>query len=125
MRNPVIALGTATLATLLIVAVLFFALLLQLRGDVDRLADAFPDRASVQSLQEEIRDLDATLDRLAARLDGMAERFDRLDASIARIPTEAPDGSQIGNILSEVQALRDALDGLSLDLGIVCDFVGC
>ncbi len=125
MRNPVIALGTATLATLLIVAVLFFALLLQLRGDVDRLADAFPDRASVQNLQEEIRDLDATLDRLASRLDGMAERFDRLDASIARIPTEPQDGSQIGNILSEVQALRDALDGLSLDLGIVCDVVGC
>ena len=125
MRNPVIALGTATLATLLIVAVLFFALLLQLRGDVDRLADAFPDRASVQNLQEEIRDLDATLDRLASRLDGMAERFDRLDASIARIPTEAPDDSQIGNILSEVQALRDVLDGLSFDLGIECDFLGC
>ena len=125
MRNPVIALGTATLATLLIVAVLFFALLLQLRGDVDRLADAFPDRASIQSLQEEIRDLDATLDRLASRLDGMAERFDRLDAIIARIPTEAQDESQIGNILSEVQALRDVLDGLSLDLGIVCDVVGC
>jgi hypothetical protein len=124
-RNPVIALGTATLATLLIVAVLFFALLLQLRGDVDRLADTFPDRASVQNLQEEIRDLDATLDRLASRLDGMAERFDRLDASIARIPTEAPDGSQIGNVLSEIQALRDVLDGLSLDLGIVCDFIGC
>ena len=125
MRNPVIALGTATLATLLIVAVLFFALLLQLRGDVDRLADAFPDRASVQNLQEEIRDLDATLDRLASRLDGMAERFDRLDASIARIPTEPRTTSQIGNMLSEVQALRDLLDGLSLDLGIVCDVIGC
>ena len=125
MRNPVIALGTATLATLFIVAVLFFALLLQLRGDVDRLAEAFPDRASVQNLQEEIRDLDATLDRLASRLDGMAERFDRLDASIARIPTEAPDDSQIGNVLSEVQALRDLLDGLSLDVGIVCDVIGC
>lgn len=125
MRNPAIALGTATLATLVIVAVLFFALLLQLRGDVDRLADAFPDRASVQNLQEEIRDLDATLDRLASRLDGMAERFDRLDASIARIPTEARDDTQIGNVLSEVQALRDALDGLSLDLGIVCDVLGC
>jgi seryl-tRNA synthetase len=124
-RNPVIALGTATLATLLIVAVLFFALLLQLRGDVDRLADAFPDRASVQNLQEEIRDLDATLDRLASRLDGMAERFDRLDASIARIPTEARDETQIGNVLSEVQALRDVLDSLSLDLGIVCDVIGC
>jgi len=124
-RNPVIALGTATLATLLIVAVLFFALLLQLRGDVDRLADAFPDRASVQNLQEEIRDLDATLDRLASRLDGMAERFDRLDASIARIPTEARDDTQIGNVLSEVQALRDVLDSLSLDLGIVCDVIGC
>jgi seryl-tRNA synthetase len=124
-RNPVIALGTATLATLLIVAVLFFALLLQLRGDVDRLADAFPDRSSVQNLQEEIRDLDATLDRLASRLDGMAERFDRLDASIARIPTEARDDTQIGNVLSEVQALRDVLDSLSLDLGIVCDVIGC
>jgi outer membrane murein-binding lipoprotein Lpp len=124
-RNPVIALGTATLATLVIVAVLFFALLLQLRGDVDRLADAFPDRASVGDLQDEVRDLHATLDRLASRLDGMAERFDRLDASIARIPTETQDDTQIGTILSEVQALRNALDGLSLDLGIVCDVLGC
>ncbi len=125
MRHPVIALGVATLATLLIVAVLFFALLLQLRQDVSAVSASFPTQVSADAVLDEVRELEAKLDRLGTRVDDMAARFDRLDASIAEIPTETPNTSQIGTILSEVQALRNALDGLSLDLGIVCDIVGC
>lgn len=125
MRQPAIALGVATLATLLIVAVLFFALLLQLRQDVNAVSASIPTEVAADAVLDEVRALEIKLDRLGTRVDDMAARFDRLDASIAEIPTETPNTSQIGTILSEVQALRDALDGLSLDLGIVCDIVGC
>jgi hypothetical protein len=59
------------------------------------------------------------------RLDEMAARFDCLDASIAGLPTETVNQSQIDSLLSEVESLQRLLDGLSLDLGIVCDVVGC
>jgi hypothetical protein len=55
----------------------------------------------------------------------MAVRFDRLDASVSQIPTQAQDDTRIGTILSELQALQDLVGGLSLDLGIVCNVIGC
>ena len=125
MRNPAIALGIATLATLVVVAVLFFALLFQLRQDVGVVSAAIADEPAAESLVEEIRDLQTTVDRMNARVDDMAARFDRLDASIAQIPTEQQNDTRIGTILSEVQELQGLLGGLSLDLGIVCDVLGC
>jgi uncharacterized protein YlxW (UPF0749 family) len=125
MRNPAIALGVATLTTLVVVAVLFLVLLFQLRQDVQVVSAAVADEPAAVSVVEEIRDLQTTVERLAARVDDMAVRFDRLDASIARIPTEQQNDTRIGTILSEVQELQGLLGGLSLDLGIVCDVVGC
>ena len=125
MRNPAITLGVATLATLVVVAVLFFALLFQLRQDVGVVSAAIADEPAAESVVEEIRDLQTTVDRLAARVDDMAARFDRLDESIAQIPTEQQNDTRIGTILSELQELQGLLGGLSLDLGIVCDVIGC
>ena len=125
MRNPAITLGVATLATLVVVAVLFFALLFQLRQDVGVVSAAIADEPAAESVVEEIRDLQTTVDRLTARVDDMAARFDRLDASIAQIPTEQQNDTRIGTILSELQELQGLLGGLSLDLGIVCDVIGC
>jgi uncharacterized protein YlxW (UPF0749 family) len=124
-RNPAIALGVATLTTLVVVAVLFFALLFQLRQDVGVVSAAIADEPAAVSLVDEIRELQTTVDRLTARVDDMAARFDRLDASIAEIPTEGQDDTRIGTILSEIQELQGLLGGLSLDLGIVCDVIGC
>jgi uncharacterized protein YlxW (UPF0749 family) len=125
MRNPAITLGVATLTTLVVVAVLFFALLFQLRQDVQVVSAAIADEPAAESVVDEIRDLQTTVDRLTARVDDMAARFDRLDASIAEIPTEQQNDTRIGTILSEVQELQGLLGGLSLDLGIVCDVLGC
>lgn len=125
MRNPAITLGVATLATLVVVAVLFFALLFQLRQDMQVVSAAIADQPAAESLVDEIRDLQTTVDRLTARVDDMAARFDRLDASIAQIPTEQQNDTRIGTILSEIQELQGLLGGLSLDLGIVCDVLGC
>ena len=125
MRNPAITLGVATLATLVVVAVLFFALLFQLRQDVQVVSAAIADQPAAESVVDEMRDLQTTVERLTARVDDMAARFDRLDASIAQIPTEQQNDTRIGTILSKVQELQGLLGGLSLDLGIVCDFIGC
>ena len=125
MRNPAITLGVATLATLVVVAVLFFVLLFQLRQDVQVVSAAIADQPAAESVVDEMRDLQTTVERLTARVDDMAARFDRLDASIAQIPTEQQNDTRIGTILSEVQELQGLLGGLSLDLGIVCDFIGC
>ena len=125
MRNPAITLGVATLATLVVVAVLFLALLFQVRQDVQTVSAAIADEPAAESVVDEIRDLQTTVDRLTARVDDMAARFDRLDASIAQIPTEQQNDTRIGTILSEIQELQGLLGGLSLDLGIVCDVLGC
>ena len=125
MRNPAITLGVATLATLVVVAVLFFALLFQLRQDVQGVSAAIAEEPAAASVVDELRELQTTVDRLSARVDDMAARFDRLDASIAQIPTEQQNDTRIGTILSEIQELQGLLGGLSLDLGIVCDVLGC
>ena len=125
MRNPAIALGVATLTTLVVVAVLFFALLFQLREDVQVVSAAIADAPAAESVAEQMSDLQASVERLSARVDEMAARFDRLDASIAQIPTDQQNDTRIGTILSEVQELQGLLGGLSLDLGVVCDVLGC
>ena len=125
MRNPAITLGVATLATLVVVAVLFFALLFQLRQDIQGVSAAIAEEPAAASVVDELRELQTTVDRLSARVDDMAARFDRLDASIAQIPTEQQNDTRIGTILSEIQELQGLLGGLSLDLGIVCDVLGC
>ena len=125
MRNPAVTLGVATLATLVVVAVLFFALLFQLRQDVQGVSAAIAEEPAAASVVDELRELQTTVDRLSARVDDMAARFDRLDASIAQIPTEQQNDTRIGTILSEIQELQGLLGGLSLDLGIVCDVLGC
>ena len=125
MRNPAVTLGVATLATLVVVAVLFFALLFQLRQDVQGVSAAIAEEPAAASVVDELRELQTTVDRLSARVDDMAARFDRLDASIAQIPTEQQNDTRIGTILSEIQELQGLLGGLSFDLGIVCDVLGC
>ena len=125
MRNPALTLGVATLATLVVVAVLFLVLLFQLRQDVQGVSAAIADEPAAASVVDELRDLQTTVDRLSARVDDMAARFDRLDASIAQIPTEQQNDTRIGTILSEIQELQGLLGGLSFDLGIVCDVLGC
>jgi uncharacterized protein YlxW (UPF0749 family) len=124
-RNPALTLGVATLATLVVVAVLFLVLLFQLRQDVQGVSAAIADEPAAASVVDELRDLQTTVDRLSARVDDMAARFDRLDASIAQIPTEQQNDTRIGTILSEIQELQGLLGGLSFDLGIVCDVLGC
>jgi hypothetical protein len=124
-RNPALTLGVATLATLVVVAVLFLVLLFQLRQDVQGVSAAIADEPAAASVVDELRDLQTTVGRLSARVDDMAARFDRLDASIAQIPTEQQNDTRIGTILSEIQELQGLLGGLSFDLGIVCDVLGC
>lgn len=124
MRNPAIALGATTLFAILVVALVLFAQLSGLRGEVDNLS-ASVESGSTEAVLDQMRDLDARLDALSTRVEEMTARFDRLDASIADLPTETENRSQIGSILSEVQALQELLSSLSLDLGIVCDVIGC
>jgi peptidoglycan hydrolase CwlO-like protein len=125
MRNPAIALGAATLATVIFLGLVVFSQLSQVQGDVDALTASSQGETSVGDVLDDLRDLGSQIDRLNERLDEMAARFDRLDASISEIPTETVNQSQIDSLLSEVQSLQRLLDGLSLDLGIVCDVVGC
>ena len=125
MRNPVLALGAATLFTVLVVALVLFAQISGLRSDVDEIAGMVGTDTPTEVVLEQLDGLDARLDVLSAKVDAIAARFDRLDANIAQLPTETENQSQIGSILSEVQALQQLLGGLSLDLGIVCDVVGC
>ena len=125
MRNPAIALGVATLTTLVVVAMLFLVLLLQVRQDVSDVSAIIADQPAAESVRDDLQELQTTVDRLTARVDDMAARFDRLDASIAQIPTDQQNDTRIGTILSEVQELQGLLGGLSLDLGIVCDVIGC
>ena len=125
MRNPAIALGSATLVAVVVVALVLFAQMSGLRSEVGDLAASVDGGSSTEAVLDDIRAVDARLDDLETRLEGMSARFDRLDASIAELPTETENRSQIGSILSEVQALQQLLSGLSLDLGIVCDIIGC
>ena len=124
MRNPAIALGAATLAAVIFIGLVVFSQLSQVQGEVDALT-ASAGETSVSDVLDDLRALDRRIDSLNDRLDEMAARFDRLDASIAELPTETVNQSQIDSLLSEVQSLQRLLDGLSLDLGIVCDVVGC
>ena len=125
MRNPAIALGAATLAAVIFVGLVLLSQVSQVQGDVDSLAASSHGDPAVTEVLDDLRALDTRIDALNGRLDEMAARFDRLDASIAQLPTETESRTQIGAILDEVQALQGLLDGLSLDLGIVCDVLGC
>jgi hypothetical protein len=124
-RNPTLALAAATFAMVLVIAVVLFAQVSGLRSDVADLAAAVGTDTPTEVFLNELDGVDARLDALSAKVDALTVRFDRLDASIAQLPTETENRSQIGSILSEVQALQEILGGLSLDLGIVCDVVGC
>lgn len=125
MRNPAIALGSVTLVAIVVVALVLFAQISGLRSEVDDLAASVDGGSSTEAVLDDVRAVDARLESLEIRLEAMSARFDRLDASIAELPTETENCSQIGSILSEVQALQQLLSGLSLDLGIVCDVIGC
>jgi hypothetical protein len=125
MRNPAVALGAATLFAVLVVALVLFAQISNLQGDVDDLSAAVNGSTSNEVVLDEVRALDARLDSLRAQLDEVAIRFDRLDQSIADLPTDVENRSQIETIMGEVQALQELLGGLSLDVGIVCDVIGC
>ena len=125
MRNSAIALGAATLVAVLVVALVLFAQISGLRDEVTGLAASIDGGSSNELVLDDIRGLDTRLDALETKLEAMSARFDRLDVSIAELPTETENRSQIGSILSEVQALQQLLSGLSLDLGIVCDVIGC
>ena len=125
MRNLALALGAATLVAVLVVALVLFTQISGLRGDLVDLAATVEGGSSTEAVLDDMRALNTRLDSLETRLDDMSARFDRLDASIAELPTETENRSQIGAILSEVQALQELLGGLSLDLGIVCDVIGC
>src|SRR5687767_4931511 len=114
MRNPAIAFGAATLFAVLLVALVLFAQISGLQGDMDDLSASVAGGTSTEATLEEVRDLDARLSAISAKVDEMSARFDRLDASIAELPTETENRSQIGSILSEVQALQQLLSGLSL-----------
>jgi peptidoglycan hydrolase CwlO-like protein len=125
MRNPAIALGAATLATVIFLGLVVFSQLSQVQGDIDALASTAGQQAPASDVLDDLRALDARIDSLNDRLDEMAVRFDRLDASISEIPTETVNQTQIDSLVSDVQSLQRLLDGLSLDLGVVCDVVGC
>ena len=125
MRHSAIALGAATLVAVLVVALVLFAQISGIRDEVTGLAASIDGGSSNELVLDDIRGLDTRLDELETKLEAMSARFDRLDASIAELPTETENRSQIGSILSEVQALQQLLSGLSLDLGIVCDVIGC
>lgn len=119
-RNLPAFLGLANLAGLVLVALLLATQLPRIQEDARAVA-----ATSSESVLEEVRDLDRRIAALDDKLDDMATRFDRLDASVSQIPTQAQDDTRIGTILSELQALQDLVGGLSLDLGIVCDVIGC
>jgi hypothetical protein len=125
MRNPSVALGAATLTIVIVVGLVLFSQLSQVQGDVDALVASTGDQASISDVLEDIRALDERIGLLNDRLDEMGARFDRLDAGIAELPTDTANDTQIETLLAEIQALQRLLDGLSLDLGIVCDVIGC
>ena len=125
MRNPAIALGAATLAAVIFLGLVLVSQLSQVQGDMDALAASSQGDTLAIEVRDDLRALDARIDTLNNRLDEMAARFDRLDASIAELPTDAANDSQIETLLGEMQALQRLLDGVSLDLGIVCDVIGC
>ena len=125
MRNPAVALGAATLTIVIVVGLVLFSQLSQVQGDVDALVASTGDKASISDVLEDIRALDERIGLLNDRLDEMGARFDRLDAEIAELPTDTANDTQIETLLAEIQALQRLLDGLSLDLGIVCDVIGC
>lgn len=125
MRNPAIALGAATLAAVIFLGLVMVSQLSQVQGDVDALAASSQGDTLAIEVRDDLRALDARIDTLTNRLDEMATRFDRLDASIAELPTDAANDTQIETLLAEIQALQRLLDGVSLDLGIVCDVIGC
>ena len=125
MRNLVVALGAATLAAVILFGLILFSQLSQMQGEVDALvASSQGDTAAIE-VRDDLRALDARIDTLNDRLDEMAPRFDRLDASIANLPTDSANDTQIETLLAEIEALQRLLDGVSLDLGIVCDVIGC
>lgn len=119
-RNLPAFLGLANLAGLVLIAVLLAIQLPQINESVAEAA-----QASNASVLDEVRALDRRVAGLDSKLDDMTARFDRLDASIAQVPSAPQEDTRIGTILSELQALQDLVGGLSLDLGIVCDVIGC
>jgi prefoldin subunit 5 len=125
MRNPAIALGAATLAAVIFLGLVMVSQLSQVQGDVDALAASSQGDTLAIEMRDDLRALDARIDTLNDRLDEMASRFDQLDASIAELPTDTANDTQIETLLAEMQALQRLLDGVSLDLGIVCDVIGC
>jgi predicted nuclease with TOPRIM domain len=125
MRNPAVALGAATLFSILVVALVLYAQISSLRADVDELSASFDGATANEAVLDEVHDLDGRLDSMRAQLDEISIRFDRLDENIADLPTEVENRSQIETIMGEVRALQDLLSGLSLDVGIVCDVIGC
>ena len=125
MRNLAVALGAATLAAVILFGLILVSQLSQVQGEVDALvASSQGDTAAIE-VRDDLRALDARIDTLNDRLDEMASRFDRLDASIANLPTDSANDTQIETLLAEIEALQRLLDGVSLDLGIVCDVIGC
>ena len=125
MRNPAIALGAATLAAVIFVGLVLVSQLSQVQGDLDALAASSQGDTLAIEVRDDLRALDVRINTLTNRLDEMATRFDRLDASIAELPTDSANDTQIETLLAEIQALQRLLDGVSLDLGIVCDVIGC
>ena len=119
-RNLPAFLGLANLAGLVLVAVLLATQLPQIN---ERVAEA--SLASSETVLNEVRDLDRRVAALDAKIDDMTARFDRLDASLAQLPSAPQEDTRIGTILSELQALQELVGGLTLDLGIVCDVIGC
>lgn len=120
-RNLPAFLGLANLAGLVLVAVLLAVQLPQIQKDISTVAASSSD----DSVLVEVRDLDRRVAALDGKIDEMAARFDRLDASLAQIPAGSGEDTRIGTILSELQALQELVGGLTLDLGIVCDVLGC
>ena len=119
-RTLPLFLNGATLALLVVIGAFLAVQIGGIRADVDRAS-----ATSVESVLEEVRDLDRRVAAIDAQLDDMTARFDRLDASVAGIPRGGQEDSRIGTILSELRALQELVGGVSLDLGIVCDVVGC
>lgn len=120
-RNLPVFLGLANLVGLVLIALVLLIQLPQIQEDVRAASNT-----STDAVLEAVRDLDRRVTALDAKIGDMTARFDRLDASVAQIPN-APqeEDTRIGTILSELEALQNLVGGLSLDLGIVCDLVGC
>jgi peptidoglycan hydrolase CwlO-like protein len=120
-RNLPVFLGLANLVGLVLIALVLLIQLPQIQEDVSAASNT-----SSEAVLEAVRDLDRRVSALDAKIGDMTARFDRLDASVAQIPN-APqeEDTRIGTILSELQALQNLVGGLSLDLGIVCDVIGC